>query len=321
MEVAGAIELHYYLVDRRHSMDAVLRNLCESELLALFHEVSSVLGVPVSIEAQALREGGLKEIWKWIGQNSPQLNLVLAIAAIMIALAPQVHQSGAEKLTEQLTELKIEKTQLEIEKLKKELQQMPAGTEDVVKHNAIHFLKNDPRVVVRRSNFYKHLSTNNTVTGIGIVPYDTSSEPIQPEVAVPRSDFEQFVLTTQTLKPEIVDEAAIELVSPVLREGKFKWKGIYNGKAINFSMHDATFRHQVLREEVTFQHGTVLDCVLEVSRKLDEVGEIEITDYAVKTVIKKYDDAQSIETSQGRAYKDAKRLRESQGEMFDVEDH
>lgn len=316
MEATGAIELHYYLADRGHSMDAMLRNQCESELLALFLEVSSVLGVPVNIQAQALREGGLKELWKWLGGNSPQLTVLLSVAAILIALAPHMYESNAEQLSEQLAELKIEKTQLQIEKLKKELQEMQKGYEGSITNNAIDFLRNDPKIVVRRSNFYKKLISSNAVASIGVTPYDAEQRPIQDERNVPKSDFGRFVLSSQSLKPKTVDDATIQIISPVLREGKFKWKGIYDGQLIGFAMQDSLFRSQVLRDEITFQHGTCLDCVLVVNRKLDEVGEIVVTDYAATTVIRKYDDAQSIETSQGREYKQAKKLRDSQKDMF-----
>lgn len=316
MEIAGALELHYYLKDDRHFMDAALRNQCELELLALFREVSAVLGIPIALEAQALREGGLRDIWRVAGQNAPQLTLLGMIVTILLSIAPLVHQSDASKLSEQLTELQIEKTKLEIEKLKKQVQDLQTNTESTVKHNAIDLLRNDPKIVVRRSNFYKQLSPYGIVTQIGIIPYNTLLEPIQSEVVVPRTKFSQFVLVSQALKPETVEDASIQLVSPVLREGNFKWKGIYNKQAINFSMQDSIFRNQVLREPITFQHGTVLECVLDVHRKLNEVGEIEITGYAVKTVIRKLDETQSIETPQGREYKQAKRLKESQGDMF-----
>lgn len=321
MAVAGEIELHYYLAENRHSMDALLRNQCESELLALFQEVSSVLGVPIAIEAQALREGGLKELWKMLGENSPQLSVVLSVTAILIALASQSHQSDVDKLSEQLMEQKIEKTQLQIEKLQKEIRHIQNESEGSIKENAIHFLQRDSKVVVRRSNFYKKLKNDRNVTSVGITPYGVDHQPIQEERNVPRNHFDQFILSSQTLKPKIIDEATIQLVSPVLREGKLKWKGIYDDQVIGFAMHDPIFRGQVLRNEVTFQHDTKLDCVLVVNRKLDEVGEVVITDYAVKTVIKKYDDAQSFETSQGREYKQAKKFRDSQHDMFPRSGH
>ena len=51
-------------------------------------------------------------------------------------------------------------------------------------------------------------------------------------------------------------------------------------------------------------------------RELDEVGEIKITDYAVTTVIEKIDGDHIIETRQGKKYRRAKKLAESQGDLF-----
>lgn len=316
MKAVGGIELHYYLAGGTHSMDAVLRNRCEAELLAIFQEVASVLGVPCQIEAQALGEGGLKEVWKWIGDNTTQLNVVLPVVAILIALAPQIYESEEEALSKELTELSIEDKKLQIEKLRKELRESEPRSESAVPENAVHLLKRDPRIVVRRSNFYRLLLGQENVEVIGIAPLNSNLLPAQPERRVLHSDFQRFVLTSHSITPLTIEDAKIEIISPVLREGNYKWKGIYNGLPIGFTMQDSVFRNLVLREEVTFQHGTFLECVLNVHRKLDEVGEVEITGHAVTTVIRKYDDRQSIETTQGRTYKHTKKLRESQKELF-----
>lgn len=297
-------------------MDAVLRNRCEAELLALFYEVASSLGVPVQIEAQALTEGGLRDVWKWIGENATQLNVVLPIVAILIALAPHIYESEEEKLSKELTERSIEEKKLQIEKLRKELREVEPQSEEVLRNNAVHLLKQDPKIVVRKSNFYKHLMERENIELIGITPLNSNLLPMFPESTVTRDDFHRFVLTSHSIKPLTIEDATIEIVSPVLREGNYKWKGIYNGQPIGFTMQDSAFRTQVLREEVTFQHGTFLECVLNIQRQLDEVGEIEITGYVVTTVIRKYDDRQSIETFQGRTYKHSKKLRASQHDMF-----
>lgn len=48
------LELHYFFYDiDSHSMDANLRNACEKELLALFAECASILGVNYKIESEA----------------------------------------------------------------------------------------------------------------------------------------------------------------------------------------------------------------------------------------------------------------------------
>lgn len=313
--VAGALELHYYLADGEHSMNALVRNRCEAELLALFHEVTTSLGVPVEIQAQALAEGGLREAWKWLSENAPQIGIILTVVTLLVAVAPEP-ESEQEVLDKQLTELQIEEKKLQIEKLRKELREADPRSESTVRESATLLLKNDPKVVVRRSNFFKHLDVYKKVEQIGITPFDANLVPASPERIVLRSNFGKYILTSHVLPPLVDDEARVEVVSPVLQAGNYKWKGIYQQQLIGFSMHDLDFKGQVVREEITFQHGTFLECVLNTHRKLDEVGEVEITGYVVKTVIRKYDDRQAVETVQGKSYRKAKRLRESQQDMF-----
>ena len=108
----------------------------------------------------------------------------------------------------------------------------------------------------------------------------------------------------------------IEIVSPVLKAGNYHWKGVYQGKPISFPMTDAEFKNSVLRREVSFQHGSSIECVLQVSRKLDEFGEVVITGYSVPTVIQKVDGEQKFETTQGRRYKTHKKFKEGQIDLF-----
>lgn len=297
-------------------MDALLRNRCEAELLAIFQEVALALDIPCEIEAQALTEGGLREIWKWVGANATQLNVILPVIAILVALVSQIYESEREALSKELTELSIEEKKLQIEKLRKELREVDPKSENTVRENAIQLLKREPKIIVRRSNFYKHLQNRKNVEFIGFTSLNSNFQPSEPEKLVSHSDFWRFVLTSHLIKPITVEEAKIEIISPVLREGNYKWKGIYNEQIIGFTMQDSDFQYLVLREEVTFQHGTFLECVLNIHRKLDEVGEVEITNYVVTTVIRKYDDRQAIDTPQGRVYKSGKKLRESQIDLF-----
>ena len=62
MITAEKFEIHYYLKDGSHSMDAVVKNKCEAELLAVAYEIIDLLDLDVTINAEALREGGVKEL-------------------------------------------------------------------------------------------------------------------------------------------------------------------------------------------------------------------------------------------------------------------
>lgn len=313
---APTIELHYYLSGGAHSMDAALRNRCEAELLALFREVSAHFGVSVEIEAEALSEGGLKEVWKWLGDNASQIGIILAIITIVISLIPE-SESEQAVLDRELTKLSIEEKQLQIDKLRRELRDLDAEAVNDVHQAAVDVLRCDPKIVVRRSNFYKNLAGYEKVESLGITPFKETNHPLFPERTVPKGVFRRFILGSHALPPLIIENAKIEIVSPVLREGNYKWKGIFQGEIIGFSMHDKDFRGQVLREEITFQHGTFIECVLNINRGLDEVGDVEITGHVVTTVIHKYDDRQAVQTLQGRRYQREKRLRESQKDLFE----
>lgn len=54
------LELHYFLRDDVHSMNAFVRNKCEAEVLAAFAQIAQQLGVTVELESTAFREGGLR---------------------------------------------------------------------------------------------------------------------------------------------------------------------------------------------------------------------------------------------------------------------
>ena len=145
---------------------------------------------------------------------------------------------------------------------------------------------------------------------------DQDNVPVANERFVPRADFKNHILLTNELPVESIESAMVEIVSPVLKGGNYHWKGVYQGKPISFAMTDAEFKNSVLRKEVSFQHGSSIECVLQVSRKLDEFGEVLITGYSVPTVIQKVDGEQKFETAQGRRYRAHKKFKEGQIDLF-----
>lgn len=203
---------------------------------------------------------------------------------------------------------------MQIEKLKKELRASEIDPEAI--KQAADTVGRSLKVIKRKSNFYSHLERYPKVTKIGVSALNDNFHPISDELVVPRADFSKFVLSTNKLRSEEDENVAIEIVSFVLKEGRFKWKGVYNEKIISFEMQDSVFRDAVLLENISFRHDTKIVCVLVIHRELDEVGEIKITDYAVTTVIEKIDGDHAVETIQGKKYRHAKKLAESQGDLF-----
>ena len=222
--------------------------------------------------------------------------------------------SESSDLEKELNRLSIKEKKLQIEKLKKELKEAEPNEE--LAQKAANAVGSSLKVIKRRSNFYANLEKYPQVQKIGFVALNDSYLPVSGEVIVPRSEFSKFVLSTNKLRSEEDENAVIEIISPVLKEGRYKWKGVYEEKPISFEMQDAAFRDSVLLENLPFQHGTCIECVLVINRELDEVGEVKIIGYAVTTVIKKIDGDVALETPQGRKYRHARKLVESQGDLF-----
>lgn len=312
MKIGNKLELHYYFDNESHDIDAIVRNKCEAELLAIIYEISSILEIDANLVAEATKEGGFREFWKLVGDNVGPITVVLLVAQLMATTIPMILDSESEELVDELNRLKVEETKLNIKKLQSELQDNEPSKEAI--NNAVNYLSKNLKIIKRRSNFYSSLSAYRKVENIGISVLDDDYNIINMERKIPRSDFRKFILSTNKLKAEEL-ETEIEIISPVLKEGRYKWKGIYNDQSIGFEMLDNEFKESILFENIPFQHGTTIICVLRISRELDEVGDIKITGYAVTTVLEKIDNNTAYETKQGKKYRFAKKQAEGQGEL------
>ena len=78
-------------------------------------------------------------------------------------------------------------------------------------------------------------------------------------LGIEKDQFKNFILSTDDL-PLITDEEAfIEVISPVLKKGNFKWKGIYRGEPINFYMKDKKFKDSIFHQKVAFTNVSVFE--------------------------------------------------------------
>jgi len=275
------LELHYYLIDGSHSMDASVRNKCEREALAVIYEIAKHLDVSTVIESYAHQEGGLKELWKAIGRNDKQLTLIVAIFAILFSCSPRENQE-LSSLEKEKKELEIEKLRLEIKALSREVD--PDGVLERQAHEAAEALDKSGRVVVRRSNFYKNLVTYDKVYAVSFTP-KMQRDSVPAEISVDRQGFSDFVLRSDKLPPEVYEDAVIEVFAPVLIDANQQWRGFFNGDAISFAMMDHSFKADVIAKKVKFQHGTTIRCTLNVLRRYNELGEVVVTGHSVTGVL------------------------------------
>jgi hypothetical protein len=325
MLVADKFQIHYYLENNSHSMDAFVRNKCEAELLAIFQEVCVVVGASFSIESTPLEEGGIREFWKVVGYNNNQITTILAILTFLLtaaqfggALFEDSEKDAREKTIQELTieekKLALEEKRIIIDKLRREMREGLPTQKSI--ENAAKAAEQNLKFQSRRSNFYKNLHSYAKVTDVGFLVLDAENKEIVSERIVPRADFTKYILIDNNLPTQTIDGAIIEIVAPVLKEGNYKWKGILDKEPISFSMTDSEFKKSVLQESITFQHGSCINCVLQISRKFNEIGEVAITGYSVITVLEKTDGSKTMETPQGKKYRDYKKFMQDQKGLF-----
>lgn len=240
------LEFHYYLADGLHSIDAVRLNKIEAEALDVFLYIANQLGYDVSIEATAPTEGGYRQVWKFV-KNPKNVAVTTVIASALlggatvaasvlnalISAAAQVWVAqpkpdpALDKLQLELLKRSIEEKELDIEKKRRENESQreisvpgqmapPAFYSDSKNDTKEQPLQLDIKVVARRSNYYKLLLGDQRVIGLGLSwSEDVFTKP-QERFYVPRSEFASYIVPTESAQPDIIHDAFVEIVAPVI---------------------------------------------------------------------------------------------------------
>lgn len=292
-ESVGEFKIHYHLQGGVHRMDAMLRNRAEGELLALLKEVGVVLGLPVHVETQAYGEGGLVEYLNLICQSKEQIATVMALLSPLLGAPFYIDRIRQSKQQTALNELNLQKIKLEI-KEKKDGAIVREGERAKGTENEVLELEPPPtadeiaqalltrkKVARRRSNYYEALLTDSMIDAVG---FAASHGKNVMERRVPRGKFSSYVIAKSDMEPLIYERISLEIVSPVLRFGAIKWRGIFDKKVVSFELLDQAFRSEVASQMVQFQNGTTLICDFEIHQREDDVGDVEVAGYAVTKV-------------------------------------
>jgi len=142
-QIPTKLEIHYYLKDDTHSMDAFVYNECEYEILILIKELQSLLSLKdYTIEVEAITEGGVKSRLIVFIKNKQLMGLVLGI--IGTVMASKLLEDKEMKILEK------EKIKLEIQKLKKDLN--PSSANDTLHIEISDIINSDIKIAKRKSN-------------------------------------------------------------------------------------------------------------------------------------------------------------------------
>lgn len=307
------LEIHYYLENNIHSMDAFIKNKAEAELLKIFKEIADILELDLTLEIEAIKEGGIREFFKVLNnkKNRKQAKRVLvAVGIIFSGVITNVISDTINKNSE-LEKSQLEESQLNIHKLKKELndddKDEKSETSTIIINNITIKLLTNNKIRLYRSNFYSQLLSEPKIEKISITELDENKTPISKEKIVKRSDFKNFVIEKVKIESEKIENANVEIVSPVLNNGKMKWRGYYNSHPINFNLLDSEFKNMVLNREVSFASGTSIKCNIELEKEMDDDGNIKITEINVYNVTEIFEGESTKITKRGKQVAESKK--------------
>jgi len=253
-------QIHYYLADDSHSMDAAIRNRAEKDFLEAVSRISEILGHPISVETVPYEEGGLKETFLYISLG---LGTYLAPAVNNIVTHYFTKDAEIQQLDKRIKEQALKSLQLDNQH-KEALLDEEENSEDKLTR-----LFNDKKVARSVSSYYQKIEGYNKVRRIGFS--NLSADKVK-EYLVDREYFDRFIIkdTKDTVED---DDASIEIISPILNTGTFKWRGIYKDAPIDFSMGDKSFENEVNDGQHSFVHGSNINCHLITTITYDAFGD------------------------------------------------
>jgi len=334
---ANTLELHYWFNDQSHSMDAVVQNKCEREFLAIIEEIAKVFDVEALIETIPLAEGG---IIRWFKLLLKQDKKHVVITALITALATGViitpigtsmseigkqiidkifEDSGIKELEKEILRENLKNLQedtetkeLEQKKIEEEIKNLRLDSE--IK---IHQISTNKVIPKKKSNFYNSLEKYEKVKQISITVEDKENNQILDEAIILRDKFREFIIVSDDLEPIKDENAIIEIISPVLKKGDYKWRGIYKGQDLLFNMQSNEFKTQVQTGDIEFKNGTSINCLLVIKRKIDNDGNEIVTERNILLVNSYFVNDTPIETTEGKRYRQKKEADKRQLNLFE----
>jgi hypothetical protein len=294
-------------------MDALVLNKCHYEALNIIKEVSCLLQVEIIIEIEPFGEGGLKTWFKILAKQEKKKAIILTAVGsslcttLLVTPVAKITETVIEHIfeDEELKELEKDKLKLEIEKLKHEVSQ-----------NALN-IENSVAIRKRKSNFYETLKKYPKINQIQFILTDETRQTTYNNQTIPKSDFDKFILASDDLEPLEIEEAIIEIISPVLKKGTYKWRGIYNGEPIEFRMLSNEFKTKIQNCSIEFKNGFSINSALTIKRKIDNEGNVKYVGYDVSRVNNYFLNDNPIETEEGKRHRKQKEAEKMQLNLFD----
>lgn len=315
----NTIELHYWFNDDSHTMNAVVFNKCEYDFLGIAKEIAQKLKVDLEIETEALSEGGLRSWFKFKAKDKNAIKVGVVLYIITTLLGTPL-TTAIDELTRmaiqsvfESVEIKQLKEQKEIAELKLDIAKIEAETKRLSRSIDENVVKK------KRSNYYENISSCKKITKVTINITDDLKKNIYLGREVIKADFPNYIMTSDDLEPVSDENAVIEIISPVLKKGKYKWAGIYNGEVIQFTMKSNEFKTLVQTGQVLFKNGSSINCHLLTHKRINAEGEVKIIGYEVVLVNHYFENDKPVETPEGKRNRQIREAESNQLTLFDYD--
>lgn len=289
---AKTLEIHYYLDDGSHAIDAKAFYACQQELVGLIDYVAKQLCVEVDIKTIVRKEeGGVIEYLSLVSEHLPTVASV-TIGVLVGIIAPGLKEGFKQIITHRVTQMQKSKEEKELDalRLKEERLKLENRISELEEEKTAQLTSpnNEGAIQSRRGKFYASAKSVDALKGIGFGLKDSpeSKDHIW-NPGVLREEFDSFITAHTVIAPLEDDGALIEVVAPVLTKErkKNKWRGIYNNNLISFNVLDKEFLQNVWSRKVVFSNGSSLQCILEIDREVNEDGVISLKNYKVVEVL------------------------------------
>lgn len=280
---ANILEIHYWLANNSHSMDAKVFYSCQQELLGLIEYIAKQFRATISIETFPLEEGGIKTWLKANGLKSVAIPLFVTLVGNVLSSPPSV---AIGKLVEHKIEEYLKSPEIkELEKLRNEKEKLILEAEIAeLRENSLKFKTQhtDTAIRVRRSSYYQKLVDYKDLEKISFEQKDhPHGDKNVWEETVLKESFSSYQFDPPEIDPIEHKEAMIEIIAPVLKRSTQKWSGIYEKKKILFRMSDKEFQNDVYSRKISFSNGSILHCLLLEKQKINGDGEVGTPEYEV----------------------------------------
>ena len=269
------LQFHYYLKEQGvHSMNAVVFNDCEKQLIASLYQLADILEIDrnvIDVEVLSRAEGGVVE-WLKVKFSENVDKMILSAFSAFVGVWIAYYFNS------EINQANVTKTTIESAVKLKE-----AG---FTQEEAEALVGDNPRLVEFCSKYYKSAIKEPKIERIET---SVDKDSIRLYNANIRAD--HFVKHIVEIKKfsNVVKGTTLKIASPVLADVKhLKWRGVYNQLPISFTIEDFDFIDKVHNKQVKFEYGTTIQCDLRIE-ETHAGNKAPTSRYVVEKVYSWYD--------------------------------